>query len=130
MPNDNPLIDAEKVKSEMKAMVKMTSHPAFVAAMKNLKETPLDQRLDVGRETLTVEALKAQGVDMPDQMRLTTRYFEPGTPNVIEVGPDGDVKNLVLEKPTVQDRPPNAPGYGGCACGGGMSFCGGAGGGT
>jgi pyruvate/2-oxoglutarate dehydrogenase complex dihydrolipoamide dehydrogenase (E3) component len=37
------LIDAAKVKVQMAAMVKFSSHPELIAAMKQRKKTPVDK---------------------------------------------------------------------------------------
>ncbi len=133
MPDD--YIDATAVKKEMDVMVNMITHPAFVDAMKTLKSTPPAQRREVGKKILTVENLKKKGVDIPKGMRLTTRYFEPGRPGILEMLPDGAIRNTKLPNfpigkldPGTLD--PGTLGIGGCACGGGLSFCGGAGGST
>jgi hypothetical protein len=131
MPNE--LIDATKVRKEMECMIDMITHPAFVAAMKLMKETPISGRQELGKKTLTVKALKAQGVKLPEGMRVTTRYFEQGRPDVLEVDPDGEAH--VTKSPLFMTGSPNklqpgAVAWGGCACGGGLSFCGGAGGST
>ncbi len=125
------MINESKVKSEMGAMVEMLSHPAFVAAMKNMKATPIKKRRAVGKKTLTVKALKAKGVPIPAGMRLTTRYFEPGRPGVVEIDPTGHPR--ITKNPRFPQSGIDGPGtvsWGGCACGGGLSFCGGAGGST
>jgi len=122
------LIDANKVRKEMDAMIEMTTHPEFVAAMKAMKETPLQGRKSFGEQNLTVEALKAKGVPLPEGIRVTTRYFEPDKPEIIEFTPDGKIIKTKVPK-----FPKDAGGnvaWGGCACGGGLSFCGGAGGGS
>ena len=128
MPND--YTDAAAVKKEMDVMVNMITHPAFVDAMKTLKATPVAKRRATGKKILTVDVLKKKGVDIPDGMRLTTRYFEPGRPGVLEMLPDGEIRNTKLPRFPAGDIEPNPLGIGGCACGGGLSFCGGAGGST
>ncbi len=123
------LIDAVKVRQEMDAMVDMITHPAFVAAMKNMKASPVSKRREIGKETLTVDALRAQGVTIPRGMRLTTRYFEPGRPGFLEVDAAGVIKAGRIPKFDVGDLGGTVQ-WGGCACGGGLTFCGGAGGST
>lgn len=126
------LIDPQKVRADMDVMINMTTHPAFVDAMRTLKATPVGDRLDVGKKLLTVDALKAQGVDIPAGMRLTTRYFEPGSPDILQINPDGTVGNTIIPNANVPLVPGSGPlnpyAVGGCACGGGLTFCGGAGG--
>ena len=122
------LINPDKVRKEMDAMIEMITHPEFVASMKQMKETPLSKRKEFGAKNLTVEALKLKGVEMPVGMRVTTRYFEPNRPEIIEITPDGKI--VRTRNPKFPTGPGGTVAWGGCACGGGLSFCGGAGGGT
>ena len=122
------MIDAAKVKAEMSAIVDAISHPAFVDAMKNLKATPAVRRQEYGKKHLTATALRQKGVNLPAGMRLTTRYFEPGKPGFIEWQPDGKIGRSRIPRLPIGDG--GTVQWGGCACGGGMTFCGGAGGGT
>lgn len=124
------LIDPKKVRAEMEEMITMITEPAFVRAMKEMKETPVSKRRELGKRTLTVDALKAQGVKIPDGMRLTTRYFEPGKSRYIEVDPNGNLTERAFPKFRGRDGLGGVVQWGGCACGGGLSFCGGAGGST
>jgi hypothetical protein len=125
------LIDADRVRRETDSMINMITHPAFVDAMKKMKETPLNSRREVSKSTLTLEALAAQGVPIPSDMRITTRYFEPGNPEVIEIAPDGTVSGTVAPKfPSGKPNDPTTMAWGGCACGGTALGCAGAGGST
>ena len=124
----NDLIDPKKVKKEMEVMIDMITHPAFVAAMKAMKETPVAGRTELGKKSLTVKSLSAKGVKIPEGMRVTTRYFEPGKPTIMEMTPDGKLIGTKLPKFPIGDPGPLS--WGGCACGGGLTFCGGAGGST
>ncbi len=123
----DPMIDRKKVKKEMDALIEMITHPAFVAAMKEMKETPVAARRKLAKDVLAVDALRNAGVTMPRGMRVTTRYFEPGKTEAIQVSPDGRLSTIKLPKELVI-RGGGLVSWGGCACGGGLSFCGGAGG--
>jgi hypothetical protein len=80
---------------------------------------------------MTVEALSAKGVPLPPGMRITTRYFETGNPEIIEVLPDGTIKETKFPSFSLGDGfAPGQIGWNGCACGGAASVCGGAGGGS
>lgn len=125
----NPMIDRQKVKKEMDALIEMISHPAFVAAMKEMKETPVAERRTLAKDVLAMDTLKNAGVKMPRGMRVTTRYFEPGKTEAIQISPDGRLSTVKLPKELVTGRG-GLVSWGGCACGGGLTFCGGAGGGT
>lgn len=130
----------------------LTSQP-FVEAMRAVRSAPPDQRLVEASRRLTPAALRAQGVKLPTDMRISSRYFEAGLPAGIDVGdyPGGRMNlvnalneaqpglldrlkttnpDLFTELVTVGRGPGPIENTCGCACGGGASFCGGAGGGT
>ncbi len=130
----NDLIDPAKVKKDMDAIIEMITHPQFVAAMKDMKQTPVAKRQEVGKKTLTVQALAAKGVKIPANMRITTRYFEPGSTDILEVDPNGKLKKIKTSKFPFEipglGRPGGSVAWGACACGGAATVCGGAGGST
>lgn len=122
-----PELDAKKLKAITNELVDAISSPPFVAAMKKLKKTPVANRLAVASKTLTPTVLSAAGVKMPQGMRITSRYFEAGSPDIIQVTDHGATLVHVSSVPGTGGGPGS---WGGCACGGGLTFCGGAGGGT
>lgn len=123
---DKDELDVKRLKQITDELIVAISSPPFVAAMKKLKETPIDKRLALAGHTLTPDKLAAAGVKFPKGMRITSRYFEPGIPDIIEV----------TDKGAKVTRDNSIPGLGGkvgawaCACGGTLGTCGGAGGGT
>ncbi|HJP60217.1 MAG TPA: hypothetical protein VJ865_09460 [Gemmatimonadaceae bacterium] len=120
---------AEKLRKITNDMIDTLSSPAFVAAMTQLKKTPMDKRLAVASKTLTPTALAAAGVKLPPGMRVTSRYFEQGSPaDIIEVTDHGAALRHVSSIPPLGGGA--AVGAWGCACGGGATVCGGAGGGS
>lgn len=118
MPNE---IDPVKLKQLTDEMIAAISHPAYVAAMNKMKKTPMDQRLSVASKILTPAALKAKGVLLPEGMRISSRYFEPGDPTVITIDDFGA---------RIARHDPGATAAWACACGGAATVCGGAGGGS
>ncbi|MCF3145766.1 hypothetical protein [Streptomyces platensis] len=59
---------------------------AFVAAVRAVSSAPADQRLLEGSQRLSPGVLREQGVDLPSDMRISSRYFEEGLPSSIEFG--------------------------------------------
>ena len=121
--------DVERLRKITDSMITAITAPAFVEAMRTLRKVPVEKRLEYGAELLNPEKLRAQGVPLPKDMRITSRYFEPGESAVIEI----------TEIPGVDPRKAAGIGLfdklgplaaGGCACAGGLTFCGGAGGST
>lgn len=127
----NELINPDKLRKEMDAMTEMLSHPEFVAAMKLIKSTPLSKRNALAKKTLTIQAPREKGVKIPEGMRLTTRYFEPGKTEMLEIGPDGTARKVAKSKIGIEFpggiNTNGSLAWGGCACGGIGSICGGGG---
>lgn len=122
--------DVKRLREKTDEMITAITAPAFVEAMRQLKNTPVKDRLATGAKLLKPDALRAAGVKLPRDMRITSRYFEPGKAAVIEVGdlgarrvPQGGLRGTALGGGGTVS-------WGGCACGGGLTFCGGAGGST
>ena len=116
------LLDVERLHRITNEMITAITSPPFVEAMRRMKATPKNERLRIGAEILTPDALRAQGVPLPTDMRVTSRYFEAGAPD-IEVG-DSFARTVPDSIPALR----SANGSGGCCCGGGASVCGGCGG--
>lgn len=116
-------IDPLKLKKDTDQLISAISSPQFVAAMKRMKETPMAERLALASKTLTPSALTEAGVNLPKGMRVTSRYFEPGSPDIIEVDAFGSrLRNV--------NSVPGSTAAWACACGGAATVCGGAGGGS
>ncbi|MFF4268025.1 hypothetical protein [Streptomyces virginiae] len=128
-------------------MIEVLTSPGFVEAMQEVRQSPLNQRLAKGSKILTPVALRERGVPLPENMRVSSRYFEEGLPIPINFGdnPDGSPNlvnainaaepgfldrireshpELLREIASEGDQPFRG---GGCACGGAASVCGGAG---
>lgn len=119
-------IDVKRLEKITAEMIKAISSPQFVEAMRKLKATPMDKRLAEAKRTLTPSALNAAGAKLPPKMRISSRYFEKGSPPMIVLADDLATKfsDVVdLEIPTLN-------GAWACACGGAATACAGAGGGS
>ncbi|WP_327090275.1 hypothetical protein OIE66_06535 [Nonomuraea sp. NBC_01738] len=142
--------DAARLRDATQQTIDMLSHPAFVEAMQAVRKAPADKRLLEGSKRLNPKTLRERGVPLPDYMRISSRYFEEGLPHPINFG-DGEggrpniVNGLNEAAPGLLDRlrETNQPlfkelvsceddeaellRWGGCACGGGLTFCAGGG---
>jgi hypothetical protein len=144
VPTDTDPLNAIQLQKITAEMIAAISSAPFVMAMRQLKSTPKSERLDLAAEILTPDALRHQGVPLPENMRITSRYFERGnpstigTPNIIEANDYGAFLTTganpldpvaaglapVLSTTNRGRRTTCA-----CACGGAGTVCGGAGGG-
>jgi hypothetical protein len=129
-------LNAKNLQKITAEMIDAISSAPFVQAMLQIKLTPKNKRLDLAPQLLMPDILRAKGVPLPKDMRITSRYFERGSPSVIEVNDYG----AFLTSPA---NPLDAAAAGlgpldinpagaacGCACGGAATVCGGAGGGV
>jgi hypothetical protein len=116
--------DVERLRKITSEMIDAITSPPFVEAMRKLREAPPAARLAEGAKLLSTESLRTAGVPLPKDMLISSRYFEPDSGKVINGGD--------FHMGEVPKRPTGSQvlGIGGCACGGGLSFCGGAGGST
>jgi hypothetical protein len=119
MPDEFDVKKLQKITADMIAAI---TSPPFVDAMRRLKATPPDKRLARGATLLSPAALRKKGVKLPAGIRISSRYFEEGQP-VINVTDHGAVLGDLVVLPSTAGT------ICGCASGGGLTFCGGAGGG-
>jgi hypothetical protein len=118
-------IDPKRLTKITADMIAAITSPAYVEAMNTLKKTPMEKRLAVATKLLTPDALRKKGVKLPEGMRISSRYFEPGKPAVIQVTDHG-----AFLATGIQGGDLGPMGAWGCACGGAATVCGGAGGGS
>jgi hypothetical protein len=80
-----------RFRAETQAIIDALTAPAYVAALRHVKDAPIEKRLLEATKRLTPEALRSQGVKLPDGMRISSRYFESDLPKPLEFGdlPDG-----------------------------------------
>ena len=119
----NPLVMKEKSEE----MIRIITHPGFVEAMRQVRAAPVAERLAAGQRYLAPAALRAAGVPIPAEMRVSSRYFDDELRDRIVVG---EMPKDILGLAGEADKFDPTVAVGGCACGGGLTFCGGAGGST
>lgn len=145
-------LDPQRLRAITSEMVEVITSPAYVEAMRVMKSTSAEKRLSEAMRRLTPEALREQGVKLPENMRISSRYFEPGF-KPVEVGESCGERNLLRElyehdpaiidiigslriknKDLYQDltnrlSPDDISPFAfcACACGGAATACGGAG---
>lgn len=69
-------LDADKLTQQAITLSKMAAHPGFLAILDEIGQTPEADRLKAAERLATVDNLRSKGVPIPDEFRLTTRYFE------------------------------------------------------
>ncbi|MFE4023243.1 hypothetical protein ACFXPZ_38600 [Streptomyces sp. NPDC059101] len=103
-------LQAEKIREITQQIVDIVTSPQFVEAVRAVSSAPEDQRLLEGSRRLSPQALRQQGIELPDGMRMSSRYFEEGLlPSPVEYGdgPDGTLNitnSLNADEPGALDR--------------------------
>lgn len=71
-----PRPDPQQMSTELDALGKLASAPAFLDLLQEISDAPEDQRDETARRLATVDELKRRGLPVTDANRLTLRYFE------------------------------------------------------
>lgn len=116
-------IDPDILRKEINQMIDALTSPPFVEAMRAVRAVPASQRLAEGAKRLNPDLLREQGVPLPSNMRISSRYFDDELPEPVEVGEVGTMSKSRMSKSS-----PDMHMLGGCCCGGGATVCGGCGG--
>jgi hypothetical protein len=108
-------LDRERLTRVTSEMIQAMTSPEFVERVRSARDAAdKGAGMEVAAQLLSVEELRRSGVDVPDDFRMTSRVFED-----LERG----TRIVVSDIPTVGDFDPTVA-WGGCAGGGGLSFCG------
>ncbi|SFV37033.1 hypothetical protein [Hyphomicrobium facile] len=86
-----------RLRDETQSIIDALTAPAYVAALRAVKAAPVEKRLLEATKRLTPEALRREGVNLPEGMRISSRYFESDLPKPLELGdlPDGRPNPLI-----------------------------------
>jgi hypothetical protein len=57
-------------------LARIVSHPGFTELVKEIEEAPDGDRMAAAQRLATVQELERRGVEAPEGLRITTRYFE------------------------------------------------------
>ena len=68
--------DAEKLRAMTNEIIEAITSDEFLSRMESMREATLQERLEMAQKLLSVEGLRKAGVDLPEGMRISSRYFE------------------------------------------------------
>lgn len=80
MPAISP---AQRIAELSDRLNRVTTHPVFLQLLKQLQDTPPDQRKQFVRDRMNTKALAAAGVPTPEGLRSVVRVFEDPAAAVI-----------------------------------------------
>ena len=78
-------LDPKFLRKTTQDLIEALTSPAYVEAVQAVRDAPEESRLDEASKRLTPDGLRNQGVPLPSDMRITSRYFESGFPSAIDV---------------------------------------------
>jgi hypothetical protein len=137
-----PPADVDKMREMSGIVLRILTHPDFLEQVKAVKDTPPDRRLQEASRRLTPEALRKIAIDLPENVRLSSRYFDDqingevmfadsvaGTQisDVLRTTHPGLVDKLQVLDPglleALNSRAQDLASSGGCICGGFAGGC-------
>lgn len=78
-------LDPEFLRNTTQDLIEALTSQPYVEAMLAVRAAPDEERLLEASKRLTPDALRALGVPLPSEMRISSRYFETGFPDSIDV---------------------------------------------
>ncbi len=79
-------LDVERLKKITGELIDAITSPEFIEQVRMVRTAPENERLAEASRRLSVDALRAAGVKLPTDMRVSNRYFEESFGTPIEFG--------------------------------------------
>lgn len=109
-------LDRDRLMKVTSEVVETITSPEFIERMRKARDqADKGDGMDAVSKVLSIEGLREAGASIPEDFRLTSRVFEDKLRNErFEIGP--------IDVGRIPDADPL--GWGACAGGGGLTFCG------
>ncbi|WEL22682.1 hypothetical protein HBNXHr_2643 [Halorhabdus sp. BNX81] len=144
-------MDREAAEEKLQEVVSVVTSEAYLDQLEKVRQAPPEERMEAGARYLTPSALREAGVEVPEDMRISSRLFDDQIGKETEFGnPDADQPNVISDLSELdpeylsrlRDVDPDLfediideqhVGFGSenplaaCACAGGFGVCAGAG---
>lgn len=82
-------LDRGYLKERTDEILRSATSPEFLAQLEEVRSAPKEQRIDEAAKRLTPDAMRKAGVNLPEGVRISSRYFEEGEDFDIELGDIG-----------------------------------------
>jgi hypothetical protein len=79
-------LDRDRLKVITQEMVEAITSPEYIEAIQAVRNAPEEERLVEASRRLAVDALREAGVRLPEDVRISSRYFEEDLPTGLELG--------------------------------------------
>ena len=70
------LMDPVAVDAAMSSLIDVVSHRGFLDLLREIEEAPLKKKVEVATRMASVDVLRARGVAIPEDFRVSMRWFE------------------------------------------------------
>lgn len=119
---------AEELKKMTDSIIEAITSDEFLERMEEIRKSSIDDRLLRARDLLSIDGLRQAGVNLPDGMRVSSRYFEEGV-GLIEFGNIDELHTSIADTydPIITLKDGSSAKHAGPII---MGTCGGAGAGT
>jgi hypothetical protein len=95
MAKQQDRLDPGELRAVTDRILRSVTSPQFLAQLKVVEDAPAEERLVRASERLSPDALRGAGVDIPETVRISTRYFEQGVEVPIELADTAAGENIV-----------------------------------
>lgn len=75
----NEDLSPEAVRDASEQLIRVVTSPEYLALAAEINALPVDDRFEATAARLTPEALRERGLEIPEALRISPRWFEPPT---------------------------------------------------
>lgn len=97
-------LERESLIEETEEVLKSVTSAEFLDQLEAVRRVPRESRISEAAKRLTPAAMRKAGVDLPEGVRLSSRYFEEGDDFSIELG---DVEGQIPVVPALEELQPD-----------------------
>lgn len=90
-----PKLEKEALKKQTEKNAKLLMSEEFLTQLDAILNAPEGERIDEAAKRLTPEALRKAGVPVPEGLRISSRYFEPGLKRPLQFGDTNERMNAL-----------------------------------
>jgi hypothetical protein len=79
----NEDLSPEAVRDASEQLIRVVTSPEYLELAAEINALPVEDRLTATAERLTPEALRERGLELPEALRISPRWFEPPQDGVL-----------------------------------------------
>jgi hypothetical protein len=70
-------LSPDHIREASEALIRVVTSPQYLTVAAEINSMPPDERHQATMELMTVEGLRSRGLQVPDGLRISPRWFEP-----------------------------------------------------